>query len=130
EEEIQLELMEIRDKVSQTNQTVHTVEMEPNTKDLAIKDQPDSDRNNVHTSNNSKQPQQEQRVKENMKGVVSLLGKIKHWTSWAMLYTVSGRKNIGWSLAYREHIKSLYDIYKTQQTPPTGSHKNDYKSGT
>ncbi|RIB27937.1 hypothetical protein C2G38_1654694 [Gigaspora rosea] len=28
EEEIQLELMEIRDKVSQTNQTVHTVEME------------------------------------------------------------------------------------------------------
>ncbi|RIB15241.1 hypothetical protein C2G38_2143683 [Gigaspora rosea] len=24
----------------------------------------------------------------------------------------------------------LYDIYKTQQTPPTGSHKNDYKSGT
>ncbi|CAG8829664.1 21686_t:CDS:2, partial [Gigaspora rosea] len=57
EEEIQLELMEIRDKVSQTNQTVHTVEMEPNTKDLAIKDQPDSDRNNVHTSNNSKQPQ-------------------------------------------------------------------------
>ncbi|CAG8696225.1 9280_t:CDS:2, partial [Gigaspora rosea] len=170
EEEIQLELMEIRDKVSQTNQTVHTVEMEVIEKSLdetrneiiavwkidntnitfsqTLRTWPSKtnqilttitcilliipSNHNVNIKVNQKIVQliEEQRVKENMKGVVSLLGKIKHWTSWATLYTVSGRKNIGWSVAYSEHIKSLYDIYKTQQTPPTGSHKNDYKSGT
>src|SRR6185437_13989321 len=147
EEKIQQELMEIREKVSQTNQQEHIVKMEVTEKRVdeerseivavwklensnitfsqAVRTWPSKTKqiltaitcillvipNNhkvdIKVNQRMVQSIEEQRVKETTKGISSLLGKVKHWTSWATLYTISGRKNIGWSVTYSEQIQNM-----------------------
>ncbi|CAG8699846.1 10073_t:CDS:2, partial [Gigaspora rosea] len=106
EEEVQKELMEIMEKTKQLKQKVYKVNIEVIEKrvDEII---PKSKQVVIEINQRMAGAIEKQRVKELIKGVSCLLGKVKPWTSWATIYTISKRKEIQWSVTYKENMESM-----------------------